>query len=369
MSMPVTALPVNEELPEKYRHMAPKELTRRIKEIKAELESDLVIMGHHYQRDDVIQFSDYRGDSLKLAQLAEQDQTTKYIVFCGVHFMAETADILTTDEQVVILPDMKAGCSMADMADIDDLEEAWDILQEDFGDTITPITYVNSTAAIKAFVGKHGGLTCTSSNAEKVLQWCFERKERVLFLPDQHLGRNTAAKFDIPLDRMILWDPLQGDYGDVKRELADTKVILWKGHCSVHQMFTTEHIQQVKARDPEMNVLVHPECCYEVVQAADDHGSTSYIIKQLEQAEPDSKWAIGTEVNLVQRLANEHPELTVRLLSNTMCPCLTMNRIDQPHLLWTLEQLQAGQVVNQIHVPEDVTHYAKVALDRMLALV
>lgn len=357
------------QLPARYQKMAPEELTSRIWQAKKALGNDLVIMGHHYQRDDVIQFADHRGDSLKLAQIAAAEREATYVVFCGVHFMAETADILTTDEQAVVLPDLQAGCSMADMADIDDLEEAWEVIERDFGETVIPVTYVNSTAAIKAFVGRHGGLTCTSSNAENVLQWCFEQKERVLFLPDQHLGRNTAVKFGIPLEQMIVWNPLRGAYDDVSGDLTATKVILWKGHCSVHQTFTVDHIRQYRERDPEFRILVHPECCYDVVQAADDDGSTDYIIKQIQRAPAGSKWAIGTEVNLVQRLAHEHPDVTVRLLSQTMCSCLTMNRIDQPHLLWVLESLLDGEVTNRIQVADDVAREAKTALDRMLALV
>jgi len=359
---------VHQDLPEEYRTLSDQELDRRITEAKRRLGSDLVILGHHYQRDDVIQFADYRGDSLKLAKIAEKLHDAKYIVFCGVHFMAETADTLTTDEQIVVLPDMKAGCSMADMADIDEVEEAWEVIQDEFGDTVIPVTYVNSTAAIKAFVGRHGGTTCTSSNAEAVLKWAFERKKRILFLPDQHLGRNTAYKMGITLEQMVIWAPETGEFEDYHCDREDVRMILWKGHCSVHQKFLPEHVHRVRERDPEMKVIVHPECSFEVVQLADDNGSTDYIIRTIEAAPPGSKWAIGTEVNLVQRLAQEHPEQKIMLLSTTMCPCLTMNRIDRPHLLWALESLVEGNVVNQIKVDPETTHWSRVALDRMLAI-
>jgi quinolinate synthase len=354
------------QLPEVYRQLSDEELDRRIQRAKASLGSDLVILGHHYQRDDVIQYADFRGDSLKLSQIGARERDAKVIIFCGVHFMAETADTLAADEQMIILPDLQAGCSMADMADIEDVEEAWELLVEEFGDTIIPVTYVNSTAAIKAFVGRHGGTTCTSSNAKEVLTWAFTQKKRILFLPDQHLGRNTAfGQLSIPLEQMVIWSPHTAKLEAVRGDLDDVRMILWKGHCSVHQKFTTTHIEQVRQRDPEIKVLVHPECSFEVVQQSDFNGSTDYIIKMIEAAPAGSKWAIGTEVNLVGRLAKEHPDKHIELLSTTMCPCLTMNRIDRPHLLWALESIVEGNPVNQIEVDPDIIHWSKKALDRM----
>ncbi|OYD06202.1 quinolinate synthase NadA [Paludifilum halophilum] len=359
----------NPQLPEVYRNLSDREYDERILKAKEQLGHDLVIMGHHYQRDDVIRFADFTGDSLELARIAEKQRDAKAIVFCGVHFMAESADILTEDDQVVILPDMKAGCSMADMADIDDLEEAWEVIQEELGDTVIPVTYVNSTAAIKSFVGRHGGTTCTSTNARKVLEWAFSQKKRVLFLPDQHLGRNTAYAMGIPLEQMAVWNQVDGSWEEVNGPMEDLRVLLWKGHCSVHTKFTVDQIRRVRERDPETKVIVHPECTFDVVQASDCNGSTSYIIKTIGNAPAGSKWAVGTEVNLVQRLAQNHPEQNIQLLSQTMCPCLTMNRIDRPHLLWTLESLVEGEVVNQVAVDPDTTRWSKAALDRMLTLV
>lgn len=364
-----TLIPVHTDLPEEYRMLSDEEYDERIARAKKQLGSQLVILGHHYQRDDVIRFADYRGDSLRLAKIAEKQRDSRYIVFCGVHFMAETADILTGPEQVVILPDLKAGCSMADMAEIDEVEEAWEALQDQFGDTVIPVTYVNSSAAIKAFVGRRGGATCTSSNAQGVLEWAFSQKKRILFLPDQHLGRNTAFKMGIPLEQMVVWSPVSGEFEDLNCPWEEVRMILWKGYCSVHQRFTPEQVRRVRERDPEMKVIVHPECSFEVVQMADLDGSTDFIIRTIAAAPPGSKWAVGTEINLVQRLAKEHPEQTIQLLSGTMCPCLTMNRIDRPHLLWTLENLVEGRVVNQIRVEPEVAKWAKVALDRMLAIV
>jgi quinolinate synthase len=359
---------VDQDMPEKYRTMSSEELDERIWKAKKQLDKDLIIMGHHYQRDDVIKFADFRGDSLKLARIGAEQNEAKYIVFCGVHFMAETADTLSDEEQIVILPDLRAGCSMADMADIEEVEEAWEILKEQFGDTIIPVTYVNSTAAIKAFVGKRGGTTCTSSNARQVLTWAFSQKKRILFLPDQHLGRNTAYGMGIPLEQMVVWNPIEAKFEEVKGDMNEVRIILWKGHCSVHQKFTPEQVRRVRDRDPEMKVIVHPECSFEVVQLADDAGSTDYIIKTIQAAPSGSKWAIGTEVNLVQRLAQEHPEQKIVLLSTTMCPCLTMNRIDRPHLLWALDSILEGNPIYQIKVDEETKYWSKVALDRMLAL-
>jgi quinolinate synthase len=344
------------------------QMEARVREIKDRLGKRLIILGHHYQKDEVFQFADFTGDSLKLAQLAAGQKEAQYIVFCGVHFMAETADILTAPDQQVILPDLKAGCSMADMADDEQVEACWEWLQEEFGDTVIPVTYVNSSAAIKAFCGAHGGLTCTSSNAQNVFQWAFKQKERLLFLPDEHLGRNTAARLGIPLEEMAVYNPLTGQLEEVHTDADKIKVILWKGFCSVHQHFKPEHVRRVREKDPQVKVLVHPECSYEVVQAADDCGSTEYIIRQVKHASPGTRWAIGTEVNLVQRLANQYADQKIKLLNEMICPCLTMNRIDLPHLLWSLEQIEAGQAPNRIVVDQEVARLAKVALDRMLAL-
>lgn len=360
--------PIIDRLPDQYRSLSSEELDQRIAEAKENLGKDLVILGHHYQRDDVIQYADFRGDSLKLARIGSEQRDAKYIIFCGVHFMAETADTLATDDQIVILPDLKAGCSMADMADIEDVEEAWEQIQEQFGDTVIPVTYVNSTAAIKAFVGRKGGTTCTSSNARQVLEWAFSQKKRILFLPDQHLGRNTAFNMGIPLDQMVIWNPGNGQFEDVQAEMENVRMILWKGHCSVHQKFTVQQIQRIRETDPEVNILVHPECSFDVVQASDFNGSTDYIIKKVAASPAGTKWAIGTEVNLVQRLAQEYPDQQIQLLSTTMCPCLTMNRIDRPHLLWTLDCILQGKPVNQIEVDAETIHWSKVALDRMLAI-
>lgn len=342
------------------------ELDERIRTAKEALGENLVIMGHHYQRDDVIQFADYRGDSLQLARIAA-GLKAKYIVFCGVHFMAETTDILTSDHQHVLLPDLNAGCSMADMAEIHDLEECWEILTGQFGETIIPITYVNSTAAIKSFVGQKGGLTVTSSNAEKVLRYAFQQKQRVLFLPDQHLGRNTGVKIGVSLDEMPVYNPFEGTleypYGQ-----AAPRIILWKGHCSVHQKFEPHHVHEIRQKYSDIKVLVHPECMYETVQLADFNGSTDFIIRTVETAPPGSRWAIGTEHNLVQRLASEHPEQHILSVNERVCPCLTMNRIDRPHLLASLESIVRGEPEHVISVPKEVAYWSKVAIERMLAI-
>lgn len=352
-------------LPEKYKHMAVPEMEARVQEIKQYFGSKLFIPGHHYQKDEVIQFADATGDSLQLAQVSAKNQDAEYIVFCGVHFMAETADILTKDHQHVILPDMRAGCSMADMADIDQTEKAWEFFQEVFGDTIIPLTYVNSTAAIKAFCGKYGGATVTSSNAKNMISWALTQKERLLFLPDQHLGRNTAYALGIPLEQMAVWDPIQHRF-EYDGDLAEVKIILWKGHCSVHEKFTTDNIKTLREQDPEMKIIVHPECSHEVVQLADDAGSTHYIIETLKRAPAGSKWAVGTEMNLVNRLTQTLQDKTIISLNPNMCPCLTMNRIDLPHLLWILESLHRGQVINPIKVEREISDLARLALDRML---
>ena len=356
----------NTFIPEKYNQMSTEELENKVRAIKEKLGSKLFIPGHHYQKDEVIQFADAQGDSLVLAQLSAENRDAEYIVFCGVHFMAETADILTTDEQTVILPDMRAGCSMADMADIHQTERAWEELTKTFGDTILPVTYVNSTAAIKAFVGEHGGATVTSSNAEKMGKWAFEQKERLLFLPDQHLGRNTAFNLGIPLDEMAVWDPIQNKLifeGPVEK----VKVILWKGHCSVHENFTVENVKSVREKYPEMKIIVHPECSREVVALSDMAGSTNYIIQAIENSDPNTAWAIGTEQNLVNRIIQRYPDRKIISLNPYMCSCLTMNRIDLPHLAWCLDSIEQGEINNNIiKVDKDVAEKAKLALDRML---
>lgn len=351
-----------------------RELADRIRVAKAKLGKRLMILGHHYQKDEVIQFADVRGDSYGLSKAAAETRGLEYIAFCGVHFMAETADVLTPPEVKVILPDMGAGCSMADMADIDQVEACWEELDEVYGDAdeeITPVTYINSTAALKAFCGRHGGIVCTSSNAAAVLHWAFERRKRVLFFPDQHLGRNTAKKMGVPLEEMIVWDPRQtlgGLGGNTKESLQKAAVLLWRGWCSVHQMFTPEHVKMFRDRDPEFQILVHPECRMEVVDLADKVGSTGYIIRTVKDSPPGSKWAVGTELHLVNRLKQEFPDKDVRFLSSMVCMCATMYRVDVPHLCWALENLAAGKVVNEVKVPDDVRKDSISALERMLSV-
>ena len=346
------------------------EIRERIRTAKRVLGSRLVILGHHYQRESVIEFADFRGDSLKLSQLAALQQQAEFIVFCGVHFMAESADILSRPRQSVILPDLRAGCSMAEMAAGEDVEEAWERLVAAHGDTLLPVTYMNSTAELKAFCGARGGVVCTSSNARAVLEWAWERKPRVFFFPDQHLGRNTAFAMGVPLGQMAEWDWLGEDLDGVNAPCceADRRLILWRGFCSVHTRFTKQEVDEARAADPAVKVLVHPECAFDVVRSADLAGSTEFIIEQVRQAPAGTHWAIGTEINLVHRLALEHPEQRVQSLQKTVCPCATMNRIDPPHLLWVLENLVEGHLVNVVEVPETVKHYAKVALERMLSL-
>jgi len=343
-------------------------LDDRIAAAKAKLGSHVVILGHHYQRDEVVKFSDFRGDSLKLSQQASQADG-KYIVFCGVHFMAESADILRRDRQIVVLPDLNAGCSMADMADIGQVELCWDELGSalDTNKTI-PVTYMNSTAAIKSFTGEHGGSVCTSSNAAAVMKWAFARGEKVLFLPDEHLGRNTGYRMGIPLDEMLVWDPFQDLGGNTPEALRKAKVILWKGYCSVHQRFTPEHIAKVRKEHPGIRVIVHPECRFEVAQAADEIGSTEGIVKSILASPVGTEWAVGTEIHLVNRLSKEIKDRKVMSLDPSVCVCTTMFRITPQHLLWALENLAAGKIVNQISVDERTREFAKVALDRMLAL-
>ncbi|SCL16438.1 quinolinate synthetase [Micromonospora nigra] len=346
------------------------DLVARAAAAKAALGERVFVLGHHYQRDEVIQFADVTGDSFKLAREAAARPGAEYIVFCGVHFMAESADILTSDAQKVILPDLAAGCSMADMAVLSQVEKAWDVLTElgVAADTV-PVTYMNSSADIKGFVGRNGGVVCTSSNAKRALDWAYEQGGKVLFLPDQHLGRNTAVlEMGFSLDDCVLYDPHKPNGGLSPEQLRDARMILWRGHCSVHGRFTLDSVNDVRERVPGVNVLVHPECRHEVVRAADLVGSTEYIIRTIESAPAGSAWAVGTELNLVRRLALAHPDKQIMFLDKAVCYCSTMNRIDLPHLVWALEELVAGRVVNQITVDADTAHHARVALDQMLAL-
>ncbi|MBN2177526.1 MAG: quinolinate synthase NadA [Demequinaceae bacterium] len=352
------------------------DLVERAATAKAALGSRVFILGHHYQRDEVIQFADTTGDSFKLAREAAARPEAEYIVFCGVHFMAESADILTSDSQAVILPDMAAGCSMADMADIGQVEQAWeDLATAGITDRTVPVTYMNSTAAIKAFCGRNGGTVCTSSNAETALRWAFDQvgglggDGKVLFLPDQHLGRNTAVlTLGMTLDDCVVYDPKKPLGGNSPEALAAARMILWKGHCSVHARFRLENIERVRAEVPDARIIVHPECVHDVALAADEIASTEGIIKAVEASPSGSAWAIGTELNLVRRLADAHPDKRIHFLDDTVCFCATMNKIDLPHLVWALESLVSGDIVNRIVVDEDTTLWAKVALDKMLAL-
>jgi quinolinate synthase len=346
------------------------QLVERAKAAKAALGDRVFILGHHYQRDEVIQFADVTGDSFKLAQAAADRPAADYIVFCGVHFMAESADILTADSQAVVLPDLAAGCSMADMATAAQVDRAWEALQDaGLADSTIPVSYMNSSAAIKAFTGRNGGTICTSSNAKAALEWAFARGERVLFLPDQHLGRNTAVlELGIPLDECVVYDPRRPSGGLTPEQLRSAKMLLWKGHCSVHGRFSLDSVNDVRARIPGVKVLVHPECQHEVVNAADLVGSTEFILRTLAEAEPGTAWAVGTELNLVRRLAADHPDKTVAFLDRTVCFCSTMNRIDLPHLVWALESLAAGQLVHRITVDAATAADARTALDRMLSL-
>jgi quinolinate synthase len=346
------------------------DLVARAKAARAALGDRAIVLGHHYQRDEVIAFADITGDSFKLAQAAQAQSTAEYVIFCGVHFMAESADILTSDRQKVILPDLAAGCSMADMATASQVDQCWKTLSElGIANTTIPVTYMNSSAAIKSFTGEHGGTVCTSSNAESAMRWAFTQGERVLFLPDQHLGRNTAVKsLGLSLEDCVLWNPWKPMGGLTENEIRNAKVILWRGHCSVHGRFSKESIDDVRSRISDVNILVHPECTHEVVTNADVVGSTEFIIKTIEAAPAGSAWAIGTEFNLVSRLAKAHPDKTIVFLDKTLCYCSTMNRIDLPHLVWAMESLVAGHVVNQISVDDTVKKFSQLALERMLAL-
>ncbi|GAA1491071.1 quinolinate synthase NadA [Brachybacterium sacelli] len=371
---PATA-PRQGEIPQEYRAASSEELDRRIRAAKAELGDRVMVLGHFYQRDEVVQYADYVGDSFQLATAATARTEAEAIIFCGVHFMAETADLLSTPEQAVILPNLAAGCSMADMADIDQVEECWEQLMEVYGEgedadgiaPIVPVTYMNSSAAIKGFVGRHGGIVCTSSNASTVLQWAFERGRRVLFFPDQHLGRNTAKAMGIPLEQMPMWNPRKPLGGNDEQALHEAQVVLWHGFCSVHKRFTTDQIAKARAEHPGVRVIVHPECPMPVVDAADESGSTDYIRKAIEGATEPTSFAIGTEINLVQRLAAQHPQHTIFCLDPVVCPCSTMYRIHPGYLAWALESLLEGEVINRISVGQDVAEPARFALERMLA--
>ena len=356
-------------LPERYLGLSDEEMDRRIAAARQALGRRVVILGHHYQRDEVIRFADYTGDSFKLAGEIAKHPDAEFIVFCGVHFMAESADVLSSATQQVILPDLAAGCSMADMAAPEQLEMCWSDLEQMGVKSIIPVTYINSAAAIKAFVGERGGVVCTSSNAAATLRWAWEQGERVLFLPDQHLGRNTAHKMGVPLDDMVVWDPNEIFGGLDADQAARARIILWKGHCSVHTRFTARQIENLRVQHPGIRVIVHPEVPLDVVQAADDSGSTEYIITQVKNSPAGSIWAVGTEIHLVNRLAREvAPERTVLSLDQFGCLCSTMFRVSPNHLLWTLEGLVAGEVHNRITVPDAQKHWTKVALDRMLSM-
>ena len=376
--MPLTWQP---PLPPIYRALSDAELRVRIADAKERLGDRLLVLGHHYQQDDVVEFADETGDSFELSRKAAARKGTalEYVVFCGVHFMAESADILTDPGVRVVLPDLGAGCSMADMADLPQTEEAWEQITAACPDqTVVPVTYMNSSAAIKAFVGEHGGAVCTSSNARNVLEWALAggaveghfpgRKVKVLFFPDQHLGRNTAHAMGYPLDAMVVWDPRKDMGGNAPADVIDADFVLWKGHCSVHALFRPEHVDQARRQLPGVKVIVHPECKFDAVEKADMAGSTAYIVEQVRKAAPGTKWAIGTEVHLVNRLKREHPEQTIVMLSDCQCLCTTMYRIDLPHLCWALENLAEGRVVNEITVDEETRKWSLVALNRMLAI-
>ena len=359
-------------LPAEYADLTPEEAASRIQAAKVALGSRLVILGHHYQRDEIIVHADFRGDSYKLAKDAAKCQDAEFIVFCGVHFMAESADILTGDEQTVILPNLAAGCSMADMANLFQVRNCWKELTTTVGlslESIIPVTYINSAANLKAFVGERGGTVCTSTNAPTAVAWALEQGEKVLFFPDQHLGRKTGVKLGFDPDiQMVVWDPFKPLGGNTVEDIQRAKFILWKGHCSVHARFSVEQIEKARSEHPGVNVLVHPECALDVVRASDYNGSTEYIINTIADSEPGSTWAVGTEINLVNRLAKELPDRTIFCLDPQICPCSTMYRIHPSFLCWTLENLVAGTVVNQVQVSPKVKHFALVALQRMLTV-
>jgi quinolinate synthase len=353
-----------------YLSLPSHELFARTAAAKRALGDRVMVLGHNYQRDEVIEHADFRGDSLLLAKLAAEHSERPYVVFCGVHFMAETADILSRSRQTVILPDLAAGCSMAEMAAIEQVDQCWDSLASilPVEETVTPVVYVNSAAVLKAFCGEHGGITCTSSNARAVIEWAWARREKVLFFPDEHLGRNTANKMGVPRDQMIVWDPFQPNGGNHIEAIRKARLILWKGHCSVHQMFQPAHVEYFRKTYPDLKVIVHPECHEDVVNRADLVGSTEFIIRTVSAAPAGTAWAVGTELNLVNRLKRTQLDKRVFFLSSTVCQCATMFRIDAPHLCWAMENLGEGHVVNHIVVPDDEKAWAKIALDRMMAV-
>ena len=359
-----------QKIPNEYLHYSAQELDQRINAARQKLGSSVTILGHHYQREEIIKYADFQGDSFLLSKQAAERPEADYIVFCGVHFMAETAGILCAPHQKVILPNLTAGCSMADMAPMDDVEDGWEDLQEVLGDHggILPVTYMNSIAGIKALCGRNGGAVCTSSNAGAVLEWAFQSAERVLFLPDQHLGRNTGIKLGIDPEQMVVWNPFKRLGGNTVEQLRSSKMVLWQGHCAVHTRFTVKQIQAARERFPEVTVLVHPECTRETVEAADMNGSTELIRKTINEAPAGSQWAVGTEISLVNRLALNNPDKTVFCLDPVSCPCSTMYRIHPAYLLWVLDGLLQGQVINQITVPEDIRRDSLIALERMLSL-
>ncbi|HVL24031.1 MAG TPA: quinolinate synthase NadA [Thermomicrobiales bacterium] len=358
-----------QRIPREYFKMPTEERDARIWALKRELGDRLTILGHHYQRDEVVQFADFQGDSYKLSKEAAAQSKAEFTLFCGVHFMAESADILGGPDQHVILPNLEAGCSMADMAKAEDVEAAWAVLEQlGISDEVVPITYMNSAASLKAFCGRNGGIVCTSSNATRVYDWAFERGERVFFFPDEHLGRNTAVRKGIFEDDMVVWDPFLPLGGNTEEDLLAAKVILWKGYCSVHARFSVEQIEKARRDYPDVNVIVHPECRLEVVQASDYDGSTEYIIDVIRKAPAGTVWAVGTEINLVRRLQSQMPDKTIFCLDPVICPCSTMYRIHPAYMLWALEHLARGEIVNEITVDPVVTAEAKIALDRMLAV-
>ncbi len=361
-----------QKVPTRYLKMTPEQVEAGIRYARKEIGTKAVVLGHHYQRDDVIQFADFRGDSYLLSKEAAAAKEAKWIIFCGVHFMAETADLLSDDDQNVILPNMAAGCSMADMAATDDVEDAWDDLMDVLGEgsdgmaEIIPITYMNSTASIKSLCGRNGGLVCTSSNADAAYDWALERGKRILFLPDQHLGRNTGLAKGIPAEDMVVWNPFKPMGGLTESEIRDSKVILWQGHCSVHTRFTVRQIEDARRDDPNVNVVVHPECVREVVDAADHYGSTEFIRKTVEGAPAGSSWGIGTEINMVNRLRDDNPDKRIFCLDPVVCPCATMYRIHPAYVLWVLEGIMAGVGINVVQVDSETKRHALVALERML---
>ena len=360
-----------QRIPSEYLHLSAEELDVRIREAREKLGSKVTVLGHHYQRDEVIKYADYQGDSFKLSQNAASHPESDYIVFCGVHFMAETACILCASHQKVILPNITAGCSMADMAPMDDVQDAWDDLTSVHGNhgSIVPVTYMNTIAGLKALCGRHNGIVCTSSNATAVLKWGYDRADQVLFLPDQHLGRNTGLKLGLDLDDMVVWNPFKPLGGNTPEKLRRAKLILWQGHCSVHTRFSVKQIEGARARYPDVKVIVHPECVMEVVQAADMDGSTEFIRETIEGAPAGSVWAVGTEISLVSRLARQNPDKTVFCLDPVVCPCSTMYRIHPAYLYWVLEGLLEGTVVNQVTVDAETQTYSSIALERMLQVV